>query len=479
MNTQAPNDNLYIKLKAAFARGVRFCYRTFIEPRSSDQDVRRRELIFNSILFTVCVIVALLDGSVIFNSLTMPDYTGFTPLAFTGFVAFFASLLFLSRKGHLDIAAYLFLGIYYFGATYGIYAWSTELPLSILSYAIIIVMASIIVGTRFGIFATALISATMIVIGSLEVRGIIQTDLTWRAKPLEFKDSIEHAFMYISIMVVSWLGNRETESSLRRALKSERELKEERNLLEKKVEERTRALKAAQLEKVAQLYRFAEFGRLSSGIFHDLMNSLTAVSLSIDGLRKGDSGATAAEQVERAVKASKRMDSFIQTVRKQIKSEKSEASFPLESEIRDALDLLSHKANAMKVTIEAEIAGSHLAHGSPVRFFQIAVNLVSNALDSYKDMPISSDRPRSIAVTLRKKGAAIEFAVEDHGCGIDKAVLPFIFDPFFTTKSEHEGTGLGLSTTKQIAENDFKGSISVRSERGKGSVFTILIPASR
>ncbi|MFO0702094.1 MAG: ATP-binding protein [Nitrospira sp.] len=68
--------------------------------------------------------------------------------------------------------------------------------------------------------------------------------------------------------------------------------------------------------------------------------------------------------------------------------------------------------------------------------------------------------------------------VQDSGAGIPASVLPRIFDPFFTTKSEGEGTGLGLSVSLGIVERH-GGKISVESEVGTGSTFTLYLPVSR
>ena len=65
--------------------------------------------------------------------------------------------------------------------------------------------------------------------------------------------------------------------------------------------------------------------------------------------------------------------------------------------------------------------------------------------------------------------------VRDTGTGIKKDILPYIFDPFFTTKST-KGTGLGLSVSYGIIRQHH-GEISVESEEGQGTTFTIKIPA--
>ncbi|MFA5100948.1 MAG: HAMP domain-containing sensor histidine kinase, partial [Candidatus Omnitrophota bacterium] len=64
----------------------------------------------------------------------------------------------------------------------------------------------------------------------------------------------------------------------------------------------------------------------------------------------------------------------------------------------------------------------------------------------------------------------------DCGIGMDDSVIEHIFEPFYTTKAQDKGTGLGLSICREIV-NRYDGRITVDSAPGKGSVFTITIPA--
>jgi signal transduction histidine kinase len=90
---------------------------------------------------------------------------------------------------------------------------------------------------------------------------------------------------------------------------------------------------------------------------------------------------------------------------------------------------------------------------------------------------------------LRVTGEAVErdgaqwvdIRFEDNGCGMSPAHCARVFEPFFSTKapgSEAGGTGLGLSISHSIIEKH-GGTLSVQSEEGKGSVFTVSLPAAR
>lgn len=236
-------------------------------------------------------------------------------------------------------------------------------------------------------------------------------------------------------------------------------------------------LSTAQLEKMSQLYRFVEFGRLSSGIFHDLLNPLTTVLLAIEQVQSEsvDKSSESVAQLERAMRASKRIKDFIQTAQKHLDTSPGRRSFPIEHEIRDAIDLLQHKSRKAGVEIEARLDPNIRIQGNHIRFFQIAVNLISNAIDSYMDLETLAPRKVCVSIGIADP-RSIFFKVSDFGCGIPAKSHKKIFEHFYTTKPKHAGMGLGLSATKTMVERDFGGRISLESKPGRGSTFTVHIP---
>jgi signal transduction histidine kinase len=457
---------------------LRFCHSLFLKPKSKDEETARREYIFNIIIASFLAILFFFTLVIAIES-ALGDIKGpyAGPILF--FILFFGALLFLSRKGHADTAKYLLIGIFFLGTTYGAFAWGVDLPVAVLCYGVTIVISNAIVGHRFAFFITSLVSATMIIAGYLETHGMVRSDLSWKARPTELNFVIEISLLYFFALVISWLSTRGIRNSLERTRISEEALKHERDLLELKIEERTKELKAAQLEKMSQLYRFVEFGRLSSGIFHDLLNPLTAVSLSVEKLQEQGENKNEEWQthIERAGRASKRIESFIQTAKKQLNSEGKKEIFSLEHEISDAIDLLLHKSRVMGVEIRHDLSKTTLVYGNSVKFFQIAANLISNAIDSYIEKKEAEDK--AVILSISGDSSSIRFQVKDFGCGIAEEMQAAIFDPFFTTKSQYAGMGLGLSTTKSIVEKDFGGTIEVESIHGSGSTFTVVIPLER
>ena len=86
-----------------------------------------------------------------------------------------------------------------------------------------------------------------------------------------------------------------------------------------------------------------------------------------------------------------------------------------------------------------------------------------------------SFRP-SLTVATREDGDVVEVRVRDNGTGIPREIKDKLFQPFFTTKPTGEGTGLGLSISYDIVTQQHGGTITVESEPGAYTEFTIRLP---
>jgi signal transduction histidine kinase len=105
------------------------------------------------------------------------------------------------------------------------------------------------------------------------------------------------------------------------------------------------------------------------------------------------------------------------------------------------------------------------------------LNLVTNAIDACSEKADDAGL-RQVAVRSRRAdGWAVEYQVEDNGCGMDEETRSKLFQRFFSTKGS-KGTGLGLMITKKIVA-EHGGTIEVESEEGKGSKFSIHLPPAR
>jgi len=117
---------------------------------------------------------------------------------------------------------------------------------------------------------------------------------------------------------------------------------------------------------------------------------------------------------------------------------------------------------------------------------QVIMNLVVNARDAMphggtltiKTENLELSEPDCVLIPNSIPGNFTRLTIQDTGCGIPTEVIDKIFDPFFTTKEAGKGTGLGLSVAYGIIKKH-NGWINIESEPGKGTIFTIYLPASQ
>lgn len=224
-----------------------------------------------------------------------------------------------------------------------------------------------------------------------------------------------------------------------------------------------------------ELCRFAEFGRLSSGLFHDLINPLTGLSLELESMVAKKKTKTP-EALSKALHTSRQIEYFVYAIKKQIDEKPISKPFCIVQETKNVIAILNHKAKQKGIQLELRTKNITIEiEGSPVRLNQVLLNLISNAIDAYDEKEHVSEKKVRISIELLE--GAIVGKIRDWGCGIAKANHEKIFEPFFSTKKQNEkGSGIGLFITKQIIENEFGGTISFESVPEEGSIFSFSFP---
>lgn len=445
----------------------------FSSPKSTIEDLQRQEYILNvilmvSIFLSAAALFRIALDKIIFGS------EKFIYLA-VGFALFslFVTLYWLSRRGFFGMSSYVLITAYFIPATYAILKFGADISTGLLCYSLIIVMASILISVWFSLGLYFVISSAIIVFGYLQIKHAVPI---WKMRPLSPVDLIIYVSILGAFLAVSWLANHETQKLLKRARKSEEDLMREKDMLEIKVEERTREMEKMQVEKIAQLYRCAEFGRLSSGIFHDLMNLLSVVSLNLGEIEeKNKEIVNARLYLQQAFSATKKMENFLEAVNKQIRNEGTEMYFSVNKEIFQAIQIFSYKARKFWVEIVFKRVEDIKTYGDPIKFNQLISNLISNAIDSYEKIDGHRHR-RKVKIVVYEKNDHIFLVVKDWGCGISEELHNKIFEPFFTTKEYGKGTGIGLFSTKTIIEKSFFGTIRLAGKEGNGMTFYVQFP---
>lgn len=286
--------------------------------------------------------------------------------------------------------------------------------------------------------------------------------------------------LFTIFSIYFWKHKRELKNLLITLDDFELRLKEEKSLLETKIEERTKELKSAQMKEMSHFRQLAEFGLLSSGLFHELANPITAINLNIeqmsDTCRQNPHWQIFDNNIEKTIKAARKMGNFLNSVRKQIAKQEEKSHFSLNQEIEEVLEILEFKANRYMVSLIFETDKEFFLFNNQVKFHQLASNLISNAIDSYNKAEIKENK--SVIISLKEIGYEIIFSIKDNGCGLSQELQEKIFEPFFSTKDFNHGIGIGLTLVKSITENDFNGQIEIKSSLDKGTKFIVHLPTT-
>jgi two-component system cell cycle sensor histidine kinase/response regulator CckA len=233
--------------------------------------------------------------------------------------------------------------------------------------------------------------------------------------------------------------------------------------------------------------RMESIGILAGGIAHDLNNVLSPIMMSLEVLKLKYIDEESQVWLKLLQASAERGASMVKQI----------LSFARGSDgkrvILQPKHLLSDVIKILRETLPRSIevrfnlsADLWTISADPTQLHQVLMNLCVNARDAM---------PKGGSITIRAQnttidenyaqtnleaqlGDYVEIAVEDTGTGMDADVAGRVFEPFFTTKEVGKGTGLGLSTALAIVRSH-QGFINVYSEVGKGTAFTLYLPASR
>jgi signal transduction histidine kinase len=159
-------------------------------------------------------------------------------------------------------------------------------------------------------------------------------------------------------------------------------------------------------------------------------------------------------------------------------------SVNLNTMVDEALNLAYHGARARDQSFSITLQRNFGEDIAPITLVpqdvtRVLLNLFSNgfyAARRRQSMEAGTSFEPMLSVATRELGDAVEIGVRDNGIGIAEEIKDKLFQPFFTTKPTGEGTGLGLSISYDIVTQQHGGSITVESEVGEFSEFTIRLP---
>jgi PAS domain S-box-containing protein len=278
-----------------------------------------------------------------------------------------------------------------------------------------------------------------------------------------------------------------------------RNLIEAKNEVDRIVEERTseltRAYERLRVEteelqraeaQLRQAHKMEAVGTLAGGIAHDFNNILASI-IGFSGMArdKTPEGSPIRRHMEKILTAGIRgRDLVKQILAFSRQAEQEKLPFKLAHVVRETLGLLRASLPStidIRMNLQSE-SGFVLADHTQMQ--QVVMNLCTNAAHAMRRRGgsisvglthFSFSSPQDAPDPAMKPGAYARLSVMDTGEGMSPEIVDHIFDPFFTTKPAGEGTGLGLSVVHGIVASH-GGTITVSSEPGRGSTFTVYLP---
>lgn len=246
-------------------------------------------------------------------------------------------------------------------------------------------------------------------------------------------------------------------------------------------EELTRAnreLKERQ-NQLIEAEKLSALGQLAGGIAHEINNPMTCIlgyaELSEKILSDKEFLAEKKNECSEFVKIihdeAKRCQHIVQSLLQFARRKKTEMSeIQVNAVLESTLEIARFHMKKVRIDIKKQLADALppvLADANQLQ--QVFLNLIINARDA-----MEKGGTLTIETGLKDKWVYLKFS--DTGCGIPQEIMDKIFQPLFTTKEEGKGTGLGLSISQEIVERH-QGNLDVESVVGRGTTFTIRLPA--
>ncbi len=241
--------------------------------------------------------------------------------------------------------------------------------------------------------------------------------------------------------------------------------------------------KAASDELMMQESKMAALGKMAAGIAHEINNPLAVIGekagwikdlLGMEDVSKSENFqefSDAVNKIEYHINRAKTITHRLLGFARRMEPVTERIS--INTVLDESVAFLENEARYRNIDIQADYAADiPMINSDSSQLQQVFLNILNNAIDA-----IGKEGEIDLRTKYVSKNNEIRIEIADNGPGIPKDVVNKIFDPFFTTKEVGKGTGLGLSISYSIVEK-LGGRMMVASEEGKGTTFTIYLPAT-
>lgn len=233
-------------------------------------------------------------------------------------------------------------------------------------------------------------------------------------------------------------------------------------------------------EELGKTQKLESLGVLAGGIAHDFNNLLTSILGNISFARRA---LDQPDKVEQLLKSAETASMRAATLANMLLTfarggQPVKKPVPVEPIVRESVSSVLQGTNVQEVV--AIPASLHTIEANAEQLYQVCDNIVNNAVQAMPEGGTLTVTAENVKLAGNKRvplpeGEYVKLSFKDDGCGIPHKNLGKIFDPYFTSKSGSKG--LGLATAYSIV-NRHGGHINVHSGAGKGTTFTIYLPAT-
>ncbi len=229
--------------------------------------------------------------------------------------------------------------------------------------------------------------------------------------------------------------------------------------------------------------RMASVGLLASGLAHEIGTPIGIIRGRAELLKTQSSSPEVKTTSDTIVGQIDRISKLVKSLLNLARGTKVEnlGAVGINKPIEEVLELMQHEFRKNNITVHNELPSDMrmavVAQAEPLH--QVILNLLINSVHAIETSKKSdSTRDHFIRIVENHNDQSWTINIEDSGCGISKTNLSSLFKPFFTTKEIGLGTGLGLATSYNIIKS-WGGSISVKSQEGQGTTFSITLPKAK
>lgn len=444
--------------------------RQLISPVSRKEDDARRERILLVILtFMASLSIIFTFSAILLATQLQTARQGISIALVTIVTLLFTICIWLVKKGNWKKAGVIFITTLAIPTLYSLARWGTLLPIPLLMLGLIILITGILFNIRSSILTAGIIGLFLGLVTYAHQHALLTVDNSWLSAPIYPNYTVEITVILFVITGLTTLAFSEIEASLKRARRSEVRLHKEIQKLDEKIIERSQALLKIEQLRIKELTRFAQIGKISAGILHDIVNPVTTLSLLTNHLKQlitPDNPAR--DSIIHLTNTIHRLEKTISLIKLEIGHDTDRQQVDITHILRQVIASISYSAHQADITIVTNLPGQAFTMCKPSLVYRALANICINAVEA---LTKTKRTKKVITITLAKHNNLQLLTIKDNANGMTRRQLRQIFIPFQSTKPD--GHGIGLPIAHDILTQELNAQFTVKSRLGIGTTFFI------